>query len=74
MNRSGLMSWDDGFWYKDSRDSTGKAGNSTGIEQEHPKRQGEAQGKCGDRQEDGAMGNLAPPGDREESASHHGYP
>ena len=50
MDRSGLMSWDDGFWHKDSRESPGKAGNSNKIEQDHPKTEGEAQGMW-DRQE-----------------------
>ena len=46
------MSWDDGFLHKDSWGSPGKAGNSTGIEQDHPKIQGEAQGRYRDNQED----------------------
>ena len=28
LNRSGLMSWSDGFGHEDSRNSPGKAGNS----------------------------------------------
>ena len=51
MDRSGLMSWNDGFGHKDSRDSPGKAGNSQEMEQDHPKTPGEAQGRYWDNQE-----------------------
>ena len=37
------MSWDDGFWHKDSRDSLWNAGISQEMEQEHTKTPWECQ-------------------------------
>ena len=42
LNRSGLMSWDDGLWHKDGRESPGKAEHSQEVDQERPKTPGEA--------------------------------
>ena len=36
------MSWDDGFWHKDNRESPGKAGSSPEVDQDNPKTLGEA--------------------------------
>ena len=51
MDRSGLMSWNDGFGHKDSRDSPGKAGSSQEMDQDQSKTPGEAQGRYCDNQE-----------------------
>ena len=45
------MPWDDGFVQKDSKNSPGKAGSNQEMEQEHPKKQGEVQGRYWDRQD-----------------------